>query len=88
MNVKTLTNLIISYLNSQQYSLFSDVEVVQTLDKGLDYTSLYFCYLGKDIEIQIYNSTFIKFKIKNSHGTICDSISSVRSEIEKISYYR
>ena len=88
MSIKTTCNLIISYLNLQKNSLFSNIEIVQTLDQHVDYTTLYFCYLGKDIQIQIYNPTFIRFIVKNNQGIICDGISSVREEIDKLSYYR
>jgi hypothetical protein len=88
MTIQTISNLIISYLNLQKISLYSNIAIVKTLDQHLDYTTLYFCYLGKDVEIHIYNPTFIRFIVKNNQGIICDGISSVRKEIDKLSYYR
>ena len=87
MNVETLQDLILLHINNKTTYL-SNVHVVKHSNSLFKYTSLHFKYNGIDVEIKIYNSSFIQIKIDNNLGKVCDSLSNVRFEIDKLFAYR
>jgi hypothetical protein len=89
MNVETLQELILLYLYTQKSSYLSNVQVVKhTSDLLVKYTSLYFKFDYYNIEIRIYNNSFIKIRVDDNPGIVCNDISGVRSYIDRLSYDR
>jgi hypothetical protein len=43
-----------------------------------------FRYHGIDIEVCVYNDTFIKLKVDNMPYAICDSIKTFKYEIDRL----
>lgn len=83
MHVDTVTELLLSYLNSNYSNYFSAVVVTKNTD-GIGYRSLEFTYNAYLIEVRVYNSQFIKVSVDNEPGKVFDSYSSVRTEIDRL----
>lgn len=88
MPMSNIVYLITSYLNTYKNSLFSKVNTATINTGGLEYIAINFCFNGYDVNILVYNDTFIKIKVDTDHYTICDGIHSVRSEIDRLYNYR
>jgi len=73
--------LITAYLNTQKNYLDSKPQV-STHSK---YTCVTFSYYGVDVEVCVYNDTFIKLKVDNMPYAICDGIKTFRTEIDRLS---
>lgn len=71
---------ITSYLNSQKNYLETKPLIVATNK----HTCINFTYFGYDIEVCVYNDSFIKLKVDNMPYAICDSIKTFRDEIDKL----
>lgn len=82
MSEKTVS-LILAFLNTRQHKIFSNIQTSRH-DGHLPYIYITFCYTGLDVDISIYNDTFIKLKVNNQPWSICDGISSVRDSIYKL----
>lgn len=81
---KEIIYLITSYLNTQKSYLD---EKVRVLDEG-KYTCITCNYQGLDLEICVYNETFIKVKVDRLPYAICDGIKSFRSEFDRLPLLR
>jgi len=79
-----ITHLITSYLNTQKNYLDSKPIVVP----NNKYTCINFTYQGINIEVCVYNDTFIKLKVDNMPYAICDGIKTFRSEIDRLHILR
>ena len=79
-----ITHLITSYLNTQKNYLDSKPLVV-TNNKN---TCINFNFHGIDIEVCVYNDTFIKLKIDKMPYAICDGIQSFKYEIDRLHMLR
>ena len=77
---RDIVHLITSYLNTHKNFLDSQVKILAQ-EK---YILIYFCYSGLDVEICVYNETFIKIKVDKLSFAICDSIKTVRKEIDRL----
>lgn len=75
-----ITHLITSYLNTQKNYLDTKPIIVSTTK----HTCINFTYYGYDIEVCVYNDSFIKLKVNNIPYAICDSIKTFRGEIDKL----
>ena len=82
--MKNTTYLITSYLNSQKNYLDSKPLVVN----DSKYTCINFTYNGLDIEVCVYNDSFIKLKVDNMPYAICDGIKTFRNEIDRLHVLR
>jgi len=71
---------ITSYLNTQKNYLDTQPLIVT----NTKYTCINFTYHGYDIEVCIYNDTFIKLKVDSIPYAICDGIKTFRSEIDRL----
>ena len=81
---RDIVHLITSYLNSQKNYLDNKVQII----REDSYTCIICEYLGLDIEIFVYNDTFIKLKVDKLPFAICDSIHSFRKEFIRAGYLR
>jgi len=88
MNTQIVTDLICTYLYNKRVYLDSDIDIVDHVDRYLQYRSLYFDYCGHEIEIRIHNAKFIEIKVRGEFGCVCDCIQKVRKEIDRLSFYR
>jgi len=79
-----IIHLITSYLNKHKQYLDTKPLVVATNN----YVCINFTYYGYDIEVCVYNETFIKLKVDNMPHAICDGIKSFRSEIDRLHMLR
>ena len=75
-----IIHLITSYLNTQKQYLDAKPLIVVTNK----HTCINFTYFGYDIEVCVYNDSFIKLKVDNMPYAICDGIKTFRSEIDKL----
>jgi len=75
-----VVHLINAYLTTQNYYLDSKPKIFINSNA----TIINFVYQGSDVEVCIYNSTFIKLKIDNIPYAICDSIKTFRGEMDKL----
>lgn len=75
-----IIHLITSYLNTQKNHLDSRPIVVAS-EK---YTCINFTYQGIDIEVCVYNDTFIKLKVDNMPYAICDGIKTFKYEMDRL----
>lgn len=71
---------ICSYLNTQKNYLDTKPQIVI----GNTYTCINFIFQGKDIEVCIYNDSFIKLKVDNITHAICDGINTFKYEIDRL----
>ena len=79
-----IIHLITSYLNTQKNYLDTKPQVLTTNI----HTCINFTYYGYDIEVCVYNETFIKLKVDDIPYAICDGIKSFRSEIDRLHMLR
>ena len=79
-----IIHLITSYINSQKNYLDTRPQII----KNNSYVCINFIYQGLDIEVYVYNETFIKLKVDNMPHAICDGIKSFRSEIDRLHVLR
>jgi hypothetical protein len=79
-----IIHLITSYLNTQKNYLDSKPIVVPSNK----YTCINFTYQGIDIEVCVYNDTFIKLKVDDMPYAICDGIKTFRTEIDRLHILR
>jgi len=79
-----IIHLITSYINSQKNYLDTRPQII----KNNSYVCINFIYQGIDIEVYVYNETFIKLKVDNMPHAICDGIKSFRSEIDRLHVLR
>jgi len=77
-------HLITAYLNTQKRYLDTRPLTVITSK----HTSINFIYYGYNIEVCIYNDTFIKLKVDDMPYAICDGIKTFRSEIDRLHMLR
>jgi len=77
---RDIIHLIISYLNSHNSYLDDKVRFIT----GEQYTCITCTYHGMDVEICVYNDTFIKIKVDNLPLAICDGIKSFRKEFDRL----
>jgi hypothetical protein len=82
MSERTVS-LILAFLNTQQHKIFSNIQTSRH-DGHLPYVYITFCYAGLDVDISVYNSSFIKLKVNSQPWSICDGIRSVRDSIHKL----
>ena len=81
---RDIIDLISSYLNSQKNYLDTKPQIVTTNK----HTCINFTYFGYDIEVCIYNDSFIKLKVDNMPYAICDGIKTFRNEIDRLHMMR
>lgn len=81
---RDIVHLITSYLNSQK-SYLDDKVRLRTEEQ---YTCITCTYQGMEIEICIYNDTFIKLKVDRIPLAICDGIKSFRKEFDRLHILR
>ena len=79
-----IIHLITSYLNTQKNYLDTRPQIIRSSAQ----TSINFCYHGYDIEVCIYNDSFIKLKVDNMPYAICDGIKTFRNEIDRLHMLR
>lgn len=79
-----IIHLITSYLHTQKNYLDTKPLVITTNN----YICINFTYNGIDIEVCVYNETFIKLKVDNLPYAICDGIKTFRSEIDRLHMLR
>ena len=75
---------ITSYLNTQKNYLDTKPLIVETNK----HTCINFTYFGYDIEVCVYNDSFIKLKVDNMPYAICDGIKTFRNEIDRLRVLR
>ena len=78
---QNIIHLITAYLNSQKNYLDSKAKII--IEDN--YTCIICKYQGMDIEVNIYNDTFIKLKVDKLPFAICDGIKSFREEFNRLS---
>ena len=79
-----ITHLITSYLNTQKNYLETKPQIVTTKK----HTCINFTYFGYDIEVCIYNDSFIKLKVDDIPYAICDGIKTFKYEIDRLHMLR
>ena len=79
-----IVHLINAYLKTQKNYLDTKPHILINTNS----TIINFVYQGMDIEVCIYNSTFIKLKVDNMPYAICDGIKTFRNEIDKLHVLR
>lgn len=84
MSEKTVS-LILAFLNTQQNKIFSNIQTSRH-DGHLPFIYITFCYTGFNVDISVYNDTFIKLKVNDQPWSICDGIRSVRDSIHKLEH--
>jgi hypothetical protein len=82
--MKLVSNLIISYLKYNNVNLHG--QILQTVEDDCVCISCF--YLQYDITVLVYNDNFIKLKINHLPYTICDSIKTFRTEIDRLNNLR
>jgi|694.fasta_scaffold92118_4 hypothetical protein len=85
MSEKTVS-LILAFLHTKKSKIFSNIQTSRH-DGYLPYVSITFCYTGLDVDVCVYNETFIKLKVNDQAWTICDGIISFRDSIYKLDYF-
>jgi len=85
MSEKTVS-LILAFLHTKKSKIFSNI-LTSKHDGHLPYICITFCYTGLDIEVCVYNESFIKLRVDNQPWTICDGITSFRDSMYKLEYY-
>ena len=75
---------ISAYLKTQKNYLDTKPQIVTKNN----YTCINFTYQGIDIEVCVYNDTFIKLKVDNMPYAICDGIKTFRTEIDRLHILR
>ena len=81
---QNIIHLITAYLNAQQNYLDSKVRVIPEQS----YTCIFCKYQGMELEVCVYNDTFIKLKVDKMPFAICDGIKSFKQEFNRISFLR
>lgn len=79
-----IVHLITSYLNTQKNYLTGKPQI--SVDNK--YTCITFTFQGKEIEVCVYNDTFIKLKVDNIPHAICDGIKTFKYEIDRLHILR
>lgn len=85
MSEKTVS-MILAFLHTKKIKIYSNVQTSRH-DGHNPYISITFCYTGLDVDVWVYNDTFIKLKVNDQPYTICDGIRSFRDMIYKLDYY-
>ena len=85
MSEKTVS-LILAFLHNKQSNIFSNVQISRH-DGHLSYICITFCYKGIDVDVCVYNDSFIKLAVNDHSWAICDGIKSFRDSIYKLDYY-
>lgn len=85
MSEKTVS-LILAFLHTKKCKIFSNVQTSRH-EGHIPYTCITFCYTGLDVDVCVYNESFIKLKVNNQPWTICDGIRTFRDAIYKLDYY-
>lgn len=75
-----IIRLITAYLKTQKNYLDTKPQIIV----GSNYTCVNFVFQGKDIEVCIYNDTFIKLKVDDIPYAICDGINTFKYEIDRL----
>ena len=87
MNIETTTDLILLYLQNHKTKVCGKIGVADYRN-NIPYRSIKFNYIGYDVEIRIYNSSYINVRVDNYPSEVCDSVSTLRSAIDKLSNFR
>lgn len=85
MSEKTVS-LILAFLHTKKSKIFSNIQTSRH-DGHLPYICITFCYTGLDVNVRIYNDSFIKLKVDDQSWNICDSIETFRDTIYKLDHY-
>lgn len=85
MSEKTVA-LILAFLHTKQTKIFGNVQTSRH-EGHLPYVCITCNYSGNDLDICVYNDSFIKVKVDNYPWTICDGIKSLRDSIYKLEYH-
>jgi len=85
MSEKTVS-LILAFLHTKKSKIFSNVQTSKH-DGRYPYVCITFCYTGLDVDVCVYNDSFIKLVVNNQPWGICDGIRSFRDSIYKLEYY-
>lgn len=79
-----ITHLITTYLKTQKNYLDAKPQIVT----NNQYTFINFVFQGQNVEVYIYNDTFIKLKVDNNPYAICDGIKTFKYEIDRLHVLR
>ena len=79
-----ILHLITSYLHTQKNYLDTKPLIIP----NNNYTCINFTYNGVNIEVCVYNETFIKLKVDNIPYAFCDGIKTFRNEIDRLHMLR
>lgn len=85
MSEKTVS-MILAFLHTKKTKIYSNVQTSRHEGQH-PYISITFCYTGLDVDVYVYNDTFIKLRVNDNPYTICDGIRSFRDMIYKLDYY-
>ena len=85
MSEKTVS-LILAFLHTKKSKIFSNVQTSRH-EGRYPYICITFCYTGLDVDVCVYNDSFIKLSVNDQPWSICDDIRSFRDTIYKLEYY-
>jgi len=85
MTEKTVS-LILAFLHTKKSKIFSNVQTSKC-EGRIPYTCVTFNYFGSDVDLCVYNDSFIKVNVDKKVWAICDGIQTLRDAIYKIEYH-
>jgi hypothetical protein len=87
MNIETTTDLILLYLQNHRTKVCGRIGVADHR-QIIPYRSIKFDYMGYDVEVRIYNPSYINVRVNDFPCEVCDSVSALRSAIDKLHSFR
>lgn len=85
MSEKTVS-LILAFLHTKKSKIFSTIQTSR-YEGRIPYISVTFNYWGSDINLCIYNDSFIKVIVDKKAWAICDGLQTLRDTIYKIEHH-
>lgn len=85
MSEKTVS-MILAFLHTKRSKIFSSI-LTSRHEGRIPYVSVTFNYSGSDVNLCIYNDSFIKVNVDKRVWAICDGIQTLRDTIYKIEHY-
>lgn len=85
MSEKTVS-LILAFLHTKKSKIFSTINTSRH-EGQIPYILVTFNYWGSDVDLRVYNDSFIKVIVDKKTWAICDGIHTLRDTIYKIEHH-
>lgn len=84
MDADTITNLLVEYIKQQRRLKHVLVSTCTKNKDKIPYNYISFLHENSEVEIKVYNSNFISFKVNHTPLCVNDNIRAARKTIDSL----